>query len=85
MRGTKTLFSHKSVDWITPQYLFQPIKEAFNIQLDPCAHDTEILDPNIRSIKRDEDGLIFEWDLNTFINPPYADIDIWVDKAITQS
>lgn len=85
MKGLKTIFSHKSVDYITPQSLFQPLREAFGIRLDPCAHDNHVLDTDIRSITKGENGLLFDWDLNAYINPPYSEIGVWVEKAIEQS
>lgn len=85
MKGTEAIFSNKNTDWITPQDLFDEIKDAFDIKLDPCGHDQNILSPDIRTISKEENGLDFDWDMNTFINPPYSDIEIWVQKAIDQS
>lgn len=81
MKNFKTLFSSESTEWLTPIELFQDIKDAFSIELDPCAHDTEHL-PVRLSLTRKDDGLAHEWNHNTFINPPYSDISVWIDKTI---
>jgi phage N-6-adenine-methyltransferase len=83
MKGTSTLFSNVSTDWCTPKDLFQDIKETFGIELDPCAHETELL-PVEMSLSKEDDGLKYEWHVNTFINPPYSSIEVWVDKTIEE-
>ena len=37
MRGKKTLFSHESDEWETPQELFDELNEEFHFDLDACA------------------------------------------------
>lgn len=39
MTLSKTLFSSKTDDWYTPQYLFDELNSEFHFTLDPCAND----------------------------------------------
>lgn len=83
MKNFQTLFSSESTEWLTPGDLFQDIKDAFDIKLDPCAHDTEWLPVAVSLTERDN-GLMHEWDMNTYINPPYSAIGMWVDKVMME-
>ena len=85
MKGTKTLFSHNSQDWITPHNLWCDIRDAFQIELDPCGHEKETLEGIVHTIRKDKNGLLYDWGANTFINPPYSSIDLWVGKTIEES
>lgn len=80
MRNQKVLFSSSSNDWQTPLSLFNPIREAFNIRLDPCADESNNLEVPIYYTK-EGNGLTITWHDNAFINPPYSDIESWVDKT----
>jgi site-specific DNA-methyltransferase (adenine-specific) len=84
MKGSKTLFSSKNTDWLTPTELFLDIKKAFNIQLDPCAEDGHFL-PCDMHITKDHNGLEQVWAHNSFINPPYNMLSEWVNKTIEES
>ena len=83
MKNSSTLFSHNLTDYRTPLGLFEDIRDAFEIELDPCAHDTHML-PVEMSLTRKMNGLQYPWEVNTYINPPYSDIEIWVDKTIEE-
>jgi hypothetical protein len=85
MKGQKTLFSHKSVSYITPSDLFEDLRNAFDIELDPCGHETATLPSIEHTIRTPDNGLEFDWCANTFINPPYSSIELWVDKTIEES
>lgn len=85
MKQLKPLFSHKSTSWITPTDLWEDIKDAFEIELDPCGHETETLSGIEHTIRLPDNGLEYDWGANTYINPPYSSIELWVDKAIDES
>ncbi len=85
MKQLKPLFSHKSTSWITPPELWEDLRDAFEIELDPCGHETETLPGIEHTIRTPDNGLEFDWCANTFINPPYSSIELWVDKAIEES
>jgi hypothetical protein len=84
MKNFKLLFSSESTSWLTPVDLFEEIKEAFNIELDPCADFDNPL-PVTTHIAPPSNGLTEDWYFNTYINPPYDNIELWVNKTIEQS
>jgi site-specific DNA-methyltransferase (adenine-specific) len=63
----------KSDDWFTPKWLYDSLKEEFNIDFDPC--------PYRDSEKR---GLIDHWGKRVFVNPPYSQLDAWFEKAMNE-
>lgn len=67
----KVLFSHKSDDWATPDWLYWWF-----------VHERKYYDPC--PLHADFDGLLIEWpkDRNVFINPPFSNIMPFVDKGI---
>ena len=84
MKGQDVLFSKKVTNWLTPIPLFLDLKEAFDLEYDPCADDDNPL-PILIHTTHEYDGLTKTWDYNTFINPPYDNIGAWVDKAVVES
>lgn len=74
-------YSSKSVEWETPQELFDLLDEEFSFTLDVCAL------PENAKCKRyftpDDDGLAQSWAGNIcWMNPPYGtEIADWVAKA----
>lgn len=65
----KGLYSAKTDEWATPQYLFDELDEEFNFTLDPCASDK-----NHKCEKyytKEQDGLAQKWDGVVFCNPPF--------------
>ncbi len=77
----KALFSSKTDNWETPQYLFDELNNRFNFNLDPCAdeynHKCECY------FDKEIDGLVQDWSTKcVFCNPPYGrEIGKWVKKA----
>lgn len=79
------LFSSKSEEWETPQWLFEKLDNQHHFTLDPCCTDK-----NAKCTKhytKEQDGLSKEWSGETvFCNPPYGrDITKWVKKASDES
>ena len=63
----------KSDDWFTPKWLYDSLKEEFNIDFDPCPYkDGEKM------------GLFNDWGKRVFVNPPYSNIDAWLNKAMLE-
>lgn len=59
-------------NYSTPEYLYQALEREFGITLDPCPLNPE----------PDVDGLELDWTGEViFCNPPWSDIEPWVDKA----
>lgn len=74
------LFSHKSDNWATPQWLFDKLNSQHNFTLDPASDGT-----NAKCAKfytEQQNGLSQNWNGETvFINPPYSKTYDWVAKA----
>jgi len=80
----KALFSYKTGEYITPKWLFDQLNEEFHFELDPCTTTDNPLGTKYFCTKNGgEDGLEMEWNVNTFVNPPYGSRHIvnWVRKA----
>lgn len=74
------LWSHKSDEWTTPQYLFDQLNDEFDFDLDPCStkenHKCNMF------YTKEQDGLKQSWGgCRVFCNPPYSQIAKWVEKA----
>lgn len=78
-------FSSATVEWETPQWLFDELSEIYGgFTLDPCA--TAANAKCARFFTRTEDGLLQPWEGKVFCNPPYGrDIGLWVEKAYNAS
>ena len=65
------LFSSKTVEWETPQDLFDKLNSEFRFTLDPCATAE-----NAKCRKyytKGQDGLLQDWTGETvYCNPPYG-------------
>ena len=81
----KIHFSSKTVEWSTPQEVFEELDEEFGFTLDPCATD-ENAKCN-RYFTREDDGLKQDWGKErVFMNPPYGrEITLWMKKAYDAS
>lgn len=78
---TSGLMSSNSIEWATPQDLFDKLNEEFHFTLDPCSTDENAKCDKHYTIK--DDGLSKSWDgERVFCNPPYGrEIGKWVRKA----
>jgi len=81
----KIHFSSKTVEWATPQGLYDGLDKEFEFTLDPCATD-ENAKCKMYFTKAD-DGLAQDWRKETvFMNPPYGrEIGGWMEKAYASS
>ncbi len=75
------VFSSASVEWETPQDLFNDLDAEFHFTLDPCCTDE-----NAKCAKHytiEDDGLIQDWTGETvFCNPPYGrEMPKWIEKC----
>ncbi|MEO0843316.1 MAG: DNA N-6-adenine-methyltransferase [Cyanobacteria bacterium J06643_5] len=71
----------KSSDrWYTPPYIVElVVKVLGEIDLDPCADDGKHIKAK-RHYTEDDDGLIREWEGHVFMNPPYSQPSVWMEK-----
>jgi site-specific DNA-methyltransferase (adenine-specific) len=82
MKGQKTLFSHASDEWSTPQDLFDELNSVFHFNVDVCS--TRENTKCCFHFTKEDDGLSKNWGTSTrFCNPPYSEISKWVDKALS--
>ena len=81
---TEVLFSRQSDEWATPQELFDELDREFHFNLDPCA--TEENHKCEKYFTKEDDGRKKSWGgAVVFCNPPYSEIDKWVQKAWYES
>ena len=73
-------FSSETVEWETPQALFDELDSVFNFQLDVCA--TKQNHKVSTYFTKADDGLRQRWTTSNWMNPPYGrEIYYWVKKA----
>jgi len=65
----KIIFSSKNDDWATPDDIYKKLDDEFHFDFDPCP-----LDPTFN-------GLEISWKKRNFINPPYSNIDSFLEKG----
>lgn len=76
----RVLFSSKSDEYSTPQYLFDSLKKEFCFNLDPCATASNHKCNDFYTME--DNGLEQDWGgKHVFCNPPYSKISKWVEKA----
>ena len=77
----KVMYSSATVEWETPQYLFDALDKEFHFTLDPCSTDA-----NAKCAKhytKEQDGLAQDWTGETvYCNPPYGrEMPKWIRKC----
>jgi len=82
---TSGLFTSRSEEWETPNYVYLPLNSEFKFQVDVCA-TTENAKCKIY-FDKSVDGLKSEWSpFRCWMNPPYGrEISKWMKKAFTES
>lgn len=84
MQNQAVLFSQKTDNWETPQYLFDQLNEEFHFTLDVCASEENKKCSKYYS--KEQDGLKQEWRGAVWCNPPYGrQIEHWVKKATEEA
>jgi len=84
MANLKACFSSKSDEWSTPQNVFDELDKEFHFTLDPCATDNNHKCDKYFTLEND--GLSENWGgYRVFCNPPYSEIDKWVEKAYRET
>jgi len=73
-------FNAKSVEYETPDEIFQPLEKEFGMTLDVSATNENAKCKKFLTI--DDDGLACEWDNKNWMNPPFGRVmQKWVRKA----
>jgi len=77
-------FDSKTVEWSTPDNIYQPLNSEFKFTLDVCATAD-----NAKCSKyytKEQDGLAQQWDGICWMNPPYGrEMVKWLKKALAES
>lgn len=74
----------KSIEWSTPQWLYDALHEEFNFKLDACA--TADIAKCEKYFSQQEDALLQRWENPTFCNPPYGgSLKRWIGKAHSEA
>lgn len=76
----EVMFSSKTPEWATPQWLFDRLHKQFNFTLDPASNGNAKVQTHFT---KEQDGLKEPWAPNkVFLNPPYGRVlGQWVEKA----
>jgi len=84
MAINKSMYSSKSVEWATPQNIFDTLNEYFKFEVDVCATDENHKCDKYYTIE--DDGLSKDWKETIYMNPPYGrEIIKWMEKAYKDS
>jgi phage N-6-adenine-methyltransferase len=84
MEEIKTSLDGSSKEFGTPVDLFNKINNVYNFSIDSCASSENKKLDNYFDVERN--GLIQEWNQNTWCNPPYGRgcIEHWINKAVKE-
>ena len=84
MAGFARKFESATVEWPTPQDLFDEINREFNFTTDVAATDENAKCKNYYT--KEQDGLKQEWRGVCWMNPPYGRaMTEWLKKAIKET
>lgn len=75
--------SNNKDEWETPQWLFDILDAEFGFELDVCASARNAKCEDYFTIE--DDALACEWRGVCWMNPPYSEIDEWMEKALESS
>lgn len=70
--NNKGLMSSIKQDWKTPIQFYHKLDVEFNFDFDPCPENPKF------------DGLEIEWGKCNFVNPPYNQIKLWIEKGYNE-
>lgn len=72
-RKFQIAYGNKNDEMSTPSWLYEALDQIYNFDFDPC--------PLVRP---EWDGLKRDWGQKNFINPPYSEIQKWLEKGIEE-
>ena len=58
----------------TPKNVYENLNKEFHFTFDPCPINS----------KPSKNGLTERWGKRVFVNPPYSDPNVWVEKGLTE-
>lgn len=82
---TRGLFTSRTEEWETPEYVFLPLDKEFKFQIDVCATSENAKCKTF--FDKSIDGLREEWSpLRCWMNPPYGkNISKWIKKHLLKA
>ena len=84
MKNLDVMYSSKSDEWATPEDFFQSLDKEFHFDLDAAA--SHINHKCNKYFTIEDDGLTQNWGgCRVFCNPPYSQIEKWVEKAFYET
>jgi phage N-6-adenine-methyltransferase len=84
MAGFERKFESASVEWPTPQDLFDPVDAEFGFTLDVCATSENAKCLHYFTVE--DDGLEQPWSGVCWMNPPYGRVMTeWLKKAVRET
>jgi len=85
--NAEQLYSSNSNEWYTPSYIFDPLDDEFEFELDACA--TEDSAKCDAYFTKKDNALLKDWSAAAnivWVNPPYGrGIGKWIEKAYKES
>ena len=83
-KAENVIFSSETDEWGTPNDLFIKLDKQYNFTLDVAASNT-----NYKCKKyytKEDNGLFKDWSNEVvWCNPPYSEIDLWVQKCYEEA
>jgi len=61
-----------SDNYATPKKFYEKLHREFAFDLDPCPLRSEV------------DGLLIDWNGNVYVNPPYSNIEPFIEKGVQE-
>ena len=85
--NTELMFSSKTDEWETPQWLFDELNKEFKFELDVCCNEYNCkCEIGYMKSETDQGGLSKKWFGSCWMNPPYGrTIGEWVKKAYEEA
>ena len=81
---TPGMFTSRTEEWATPQYVFDALNKEFHFDIDVCATSENAKCKVF--FDKERDGLSTGWTGNCFMNPPYGrEIGLWMKRAYIES
>lgn len=69
--------SSNTNEWLTPPWLLEKLG---SFDLDPCAPINRLWATAKKHYTIEDNGLALPWSGRVWLNPPYSDADIWLEK-----
>ena len=83
MNNLAVHFSSHTDKWNTPESVYRKLDEEFHFDFDPCPANycPETLFSKPAANETARNGLLVDWGMRTFCNPPYSEIERWIKKG----